>query len=81
MEVSLSRIGIGIKALFAELENSIDDFSFKDQSQRFQLWARNLGLYNKGHSSLDYRFRDAPRIHEFARQLLSDLGDLLRLGL
>ncbi|KAF6232486.1 hypothetical protein HO173_009366 [Letharia columbiana] len=43
------------------------------ESQRFSLWARNLGLYEYGHSSLDYRFRDAPSVYDYTRQLLDKL--------
>ena len=52
-----------------------DSFSstLANQSQRFGLWAKSLGLYDLGHSSLDYRFRDAPRVHKYARKLLDDL--------
>lgn len=52
-----------------------DSFSsaLANQFQRFGLWAKNLGLYDLGHSSLDYRFRDAPTVHKYARKLLDDL--------
>ena len=44
-----------------------------NESQRFGLWAKNSGLYDLGHSSLDYRFRDAPIVYQHTRQLLADL--------
>ena len=44
-----------------------------EESQRFGLWAKNLGLYDAGHGSLDYRFRDAPSAYVYARQLLVNL--------
>lgn len=52
-----------------------------NESQRFGLWAKNLGLYHSGHSSLDYRFRDAPLVYEYARQLLVDLEKSLLLSM
>ena len=30
-------------------------------------------MYDLGHSSLDYRFRDAPTVHDYTRKLLDDL--------
>lgn len=51
-----------------------------NESQRFGLWAKDLGLYDSGHSSLDYRFRDAPSVYEYARQLLVDLERSLSLS-
>jgi hypothetical protein len=53
-------------------ENS-DKASILNESQRFELWAVNLGLYHSGHSSLDYRFRDASRLFEHTLGLLRDL--------
>jgi hypothetical protein len=51
-----------------------------NESERFDAWGRNLGLFQGGHASLDYRFRDAPRVFEFARRLLRDLDDTLAVG-
>ncbi len=48
-----------------------------DQKQRFRLWADNIGLCSYGHQSLDYRCRDAPKVYEYARQLLRDLEGTL----
>ncbi|CAI7586420.1 unnamed protein product [Penicillium pancosmium] len=58
-------------------ENQPRCFKLTNQAQRFELWAKNLGLYHLGHSSLDYRFRDAPSISEYTFGLLRDLGRLL----
>ena len=44
-----------------------------NEFQRFGLWAKNLGLYDLGHGSLDYRFRDAPVVKKYASHLLIDL--------
>ena len=78
---SLAAIGHRIKHCFALLESDArpqeDDDTFCpaliNESQRFGLWAKNLGLYDLGHSSLDYRFRDGPAVHQHARQLLLNL--------
>jgi hypothetical protein len=45
--------------------------------QRFELWAQNLGLYTGGHSSLDYRFRDAQLLFDHTLSLLNDLARIL----
>ncbi|KAE8416102.1 hypothetical protein BDV36DRAFT_297473 [Aspergillus pseudocaelatus] len=52
-------------------------FKLINETQRFELWAKNLGLYHLGHSSLDYRFRDAPTLFEFTVGLLRNLEALL----
>lgn len=54
--------------------------ALENESQRFHLWATNLGLYHTGHSSLDYRFRDAPLVYSFAQKLLKDLERYLFIG-
>lgn len=48
-----------------------------DQMQRFRLWADSMALCSHGHHSLDYRCRDAPKVYEFGRQLLTALEDTL----
>ena len=78
---TLAAIGHRIYGSFHLLETAArsheDGESFssalENQSQRFGLWAKSLGLYDLGHSSLDYRFRDAPTVHQHARKLLDDL--------
>jgi hypothetical protein len=54
-----------------------DNSKLVNQTQRFELWAKNLGLYHLGHSSLDYRFRDAPSLFEYTMGLLRNLDGLL----
>ena len=78
---TLAAIGQRIYGSFHVLEKAArshvyeDAFSFAlvNQFQRFGLWAKSLGLYDLGHSSLDYRFRDAPTVHEYTRKMLGDL--------
>ena len=55
-----------------EAEDSLAS-ALVNESQRFGLWAKNLGLYDLGHSSLDYRLRDAPMVYKYTRSLLVDL--------
>ncbi|CAI7606272.1 unnamed protein product [Penicillium pancosmium] len=74
----LADIGKLINAGFLNLEKSDTQsdstrIAILNEQQRFQLWARNLGLYHRGHSSLDYRFRDSSFLFEYAFGLLRDL--------
>lgn len=77
----LATIGRRIHHTFKALEVSdtrdLSVSSLENESQRFELWAVNLGLYHLGHSSLDYRFRDAPSVFGFAYRLLRDLEKYL----
>lgn len=47
------------------------------QKERFQLWARSLGLFQQGHASLDYRVRDAPVIKQPMSSMLQALRENL----
>ncbi|KAJ3578104.1 hypothetical protein NPX13_g2466 [Xylaria arbuscula] len=51
------------------------------QKERFQLWARSLGLFQQGHVSLDYRVRDAfvikQSIYSMLQMLLENLEELV----
>ena len=73
---ALAAIGHRIYRSFESLSHEDED-SFSsalvNESQRFGLWAKNIGLYNLGHSSLDYRFRNAPVVYEYTKLLLVDL--------
>ncbi len=72
---TLAAVGHRIHTTFVALWADGDAFqtSLRNESQRFDLWARNLGLFSDGHSSLDYRFRDAPSVYDYTHQLLSTL--------
>jgi hypothetical protein len=52
-------------------------FSFKNdanvETQRFHLWVANLGVLSPGHSSLDYRLRDAESVRLVVEKLLKGL--------
>jgi hypothetical protein len=72
-----------VSNLFVLAERSVargnreDNSKLVNQTQRFELWAKNLGLYHLGHSSLDYRFRDAPSLFQYTVGLLRNLEGLL----
>ena len=81
---NLAIIGFDIVQLFHAFENAvIEDFQGFDkddlveQHQRFDLWAINIGLHQRGHASLDYRFRDASNIYQYCLNLLEDLRETL----
>ncbi len=50
-----------------------------DISERFALWARNIGALHlpKSKLSLDSRLQDAPEIQEWVCELLDDLMEAL----
>ncbi|KAK4679997.1 hypothetical protein QC764_0040510 [Podospora pseudoanserina] len=50
---------------------------FTKEEQRFRLCAHSLGLHHQGHSSLDYRVRDAVLVKSQLLRLLSALLDHL----
>ena len=47
--------------------------AWRNEYQRFGLWADNLGLHHRGHSSLQYRLREAAVLESLVKSLLSDL--------
>ena len=65
---ALAAIGHRIYRAFESLSHEDED-SFSsalvNESQRFGLWAKNVGLYNLGLTSLDHKFRDAPVVYEY----------------
>ncbi|KAL9015976.1 MAG: hypothetical protein Q9185_006654 [Variospora sp. 1 TL-2023] len=81
----LSVIGQRIRSSFGALEFQISQcqgqdalaITLQDVSQRYNLWAVNLGLFTAGHSSLDYRLGDAPLIYDYTRNALADLEKYL----
>lgn len=85
---SLATIGHQVGQNFAKLVEDNDRGHYSgslreiliDQMQRFRLWADNMGLCNYSHHSLDYRCRDAPKVYEYGRQLLTDLEDTFDLS-
>lgn len=55
----------------------LDATAFRAEMQRFQLWAINLGLYRRDHSSLDYQLRDSEVVRSFTGDLLTSLIEAL----
>jgi hypothetical protein len=49
----------------------------ESESQRFRLWADNLGLLETGHRSLYYRVQDVPAVGQYIVDLLEELNDYL----
>lgn len=50
---------------------------FENESTRFKMWVGNLGAHQSGRSSLDYRLREAPHLHDQVIYLLKDLRESL----
>lgn len=86
---TLAAVGHRIRNAFAALQaddrslqhGDASQASIMNESQRFGLWAKNLGLYQDGHSSLDYRFRDAPTVYDYTIQLMGRLEESLMTSL
>ncbi|CAG7925272.1 unnamed protein product [Penicillium olsonii] len=75
---TLYEIGWRIKDQCVNVKQLVEDendqnLAVLNELQRFEVWAINLGLYHRGHSSFDYRCRDSPRIFSYALCLLHDL--------
>ncbi|OBT75924.1 hypothetical protein VF21_05770 [Pseudogymnoascus sp. 05NY08] len=62
-----------LQAAKPELAAQVPDADVEDEFGRFRLWAANIGALSRGHSSLDYRLRDAPLVLEGALKLLNEL--------
>lgn len=59
-----------------DLQESLAGYSlaaWRHEADRFGLWANNLGLHHRGHSSLDYRLREAAALQDIIGGLLDDL--------
>ncbi|KAF3769615.1 hypothetical protein M406DRAFT_348801 [Cryphonectria parasitica EP155] len=65
------------KALNNEVDEAWPVSLFLAESERFELWAANLGLFVPGHGSLDYRVREAERLAQTLQRLLGELIDSL----
>ncbi|KIY01465.1 uncharacterized protein Z520_03017 [Fonsecaea multimorphosa CBS 102226] len=86
--VSLATLSTNALQLFADLaiiapgdsdaEGIPEGLSIEQQQERLQLWASNLGATHLGHSSLDYRLRQADLVRDAIAAFLNDLcGSLL----
>ena len=85
---NLALLGKGIIVYFNALvkngnSTTNDELPYADwlhEYERFSLWADNLGLHHWGHSSLDYRLREAEALQYYIQSLLDDLKQELRNG-
>ncbi|KAI9763315.1 MAG: hypothetical protein M1839_006520 [Geoglossum umbratile] len=62
----------------ANLSDQIQVVQIEDEFGRFRVWAANIGALQKGHSSLDYRLREAPLVQENVQKLLKELHSCLQ---
>lgn len=80
---TLAHDGLRVAHLFRSLQvtwqqaqpiGDIEYSNFHNEKDRFHLWATSLGLYQQGHASLDYRFRDAAFLQAHTQKLLQDMS-------
>lgn len=64
--------------LTSSLSGQIQVVALEDEFGRFRVWAANIGALQKGHSSLDYRLREAPLVQENVQKLLKEVHDCLQ---
>ena len=86
---SLAEVGFQVVQLFETITKSwhnVEDHmgleaeKVANEQDRFNLWAVHLGLHQRGHASLDYRFRDAENLYQYSMKLLDDLRHALKSG-
>lgn len=85
---TLTGIGFDVLASFNAIlhtfprgdSKGLEHAAVRNEYERFDLWAMNLGLYQAGHGALDYRLRDADAIRIFAERLLLELCGALKCG-
>jgi hypothetical protein len=63
-----------------DLSGLIRKEALADEVGRFRVWSANIGALQKGHSSLDYRLRESPLVHENILKLLRELFDCVQEG-
>ncbi|KAI0415037.1 hypothetical protein F5X98DRAFT_233060 [Xylaria grammica] len=77
----LHELGSAVEEAFQkllEIEQSDEWLKAQDvtsEAERFQLWGQNLGLFQEGHASLDYRVRDAVIVRDRFAELLRELAE------
>ena len=71
--VNLSEECIVLFNLFSENQPQWSE----DQLARFKIWIANLGVFENGHASIDYRLRDHPDVLNLITQQL----DVLKINL
>lgn len=85
--ISLAKLSTGALQLFADLviiashgaetQGNSTGPSIEQQHERLALWASNLGATHLGHSSLDYRLREADLVRHAIGTFLKDLCESL----
>jgi hypothetical protein len=85
--ISLAKLSTGALQLFADLviiashgaetQGNSTGPSIEQQHERLALWASNLGATHLGHSSLDYRLREADLVRNAIGTFLKDLCESL----
>ncbi|EXJ70239.1 uncharacterized protein A1O5_06307 [Cladophialophora psammophila CBS 110553] len=85
--VSLATLSANALQLFADLaiiapddveaQGPSADLSIQQQRERLVLWTSNLGATHLGHSSLDYRLRQADVVRDAIEAFLNDLCESL----
>ena len=77
---SLPSLGQRVEEAFSQLLaklQSEDAVAWEHESLRFSLWAENLGVHHYGHSSLEYRVREAEPVRRLIASLIQDLLDCI----
>jgi hypothetical protein len=66
------------RSLQTSKREDVSSSELEDELGRFRVWLGNIGGVQKGHSSLEYRLREAPLVLESVLKLLRELSDALR---
>ena len=61
---SFKRLYKALESAKSDSRSQISLACVTDQHGRFNVWVGNIGAYQHGRSSLDYRLRDASQIRE-----------------
>jgi hypothetical protein len=75
---SFAQVRKSLPAASLALSGQIQLDAFEDELGRFRVWAANVGALQKGHSSLDYRLREAPLVRDNVLKLLIELHECLQ---
>lgn len=61
----------------ADIKRFVHADDAQSEKERFDLWSANLGLFQLGDRSLDYRLQDNVKVKDFTASLLEDLRENL----
>jgi hypothetical protein len=75
---SFAQVCKSLQAASLSISGQIQLDALEDEIGRFRVWAGNLGALQRGHSSLDYRLREAPLVRENVMKLLKELHECLQ---